>query len=279
MYLVDFVFLSPIPMSRPTFTLTDDQARRLSVATAVLSERLPLDRHDHRPFISGFLRAVYDVTGRTFSPSIYRRLLAAYASERSPSTTTLALEKKLLEQELARESAATAPPAVNAALPASLDDVAAAVRRGMAEYLPLFAEQSAARAPEQQEAHLTYLVARLAESEDANAGAKANAARLAAQLREALGAAAIHQEQLAIAQAALAAQAAASAKMAEELTEMRKFTLMSIEGARGETRELKDVCRQLRADLAMRDNELDALRRLGYRQAVAATPNLPGNTR
>lgn len=266
-------------MSRPPFTLSDDQARRLGPATAILCEQFPVDRHGHRPFVAGFVRAVFDVTGRTFSPAIYRRLLSAYAAGRSPSTTTLALEKKLLEQELAREAPAAAPLPAGTALPARAEDTAAAVRQVMAEYLPLFAGQTAARAPEQQEAHFAYLVARLAESENANAGAKANAARLAAQLREALGAAAIHQEQLAIAQAALAAQAAACAKMAEELTEMRKFTLMSIEGARGETRDLKEVCRQLRADLAMRDNELDALRRLGYRQAVSATPNSPGSTR
>jgi hypothetical protein len=53
---------------------------------------------------------------------------------------------------------------------------------------------------------------------------------------------------------------------------------MSIEGARGETRDIKDVCKQLRADLSMRDNELDALRRLGYRQAVESGHS-KGNTR
>jgi hypothetical protein len=265
-------------MSRPPFTLTDDQARRLVGATAILSERFPLDRRGHRPFVGGFMRSVYEVTGRVFSPSIYRRLLAAYARERSPSTTTLALEKKLLEQELERENTALARTDTDGAPPRALEDIVAAVRRVMAEYVPLFIEQQDARAPEQQEAHFGYLVARLAESENANADTRASAARLAAQLQEALGAAAIHQEQLAIAQAALAAQAAAVANMAIELAEMRKFTLMSIEGARGETRDIKDVCKQLRADLSMRDNELDALRRLGYRQAVESGHS-KGNTR
>ncbi|MES2323877.1 MAG: hypothetical protein V4633_16585 [Pseudomonadota bacterium] len=266
-------------MSRPPFILSDDQARRLGPATVLLCEQFPVDRHGHRPFVAGFVRAVFDVTGRTFSPSIYRRLLSAYAAGRSPSTTTLALEKKLLEQELAKEALAAAPLPPNTALPACVEDTAAAVRQVMAEYLPLFAEHAAARAPEQQDAHFAYLVGRLAESENANAGAKAVAAREAAELQAALGAASILQDQLAIAQAALAEHAGAAARMADEMAEMRKFTLMSIEGARGETRDLKEVCRQLRADLAMRDNELDALRRLGYRQAVSATPNSPGSTR
>lgn len=265
-------------MSRPPFTLSDDQARRLGPVTAVLCEQFPVDRHGHRPFVAGFVRAVFDVTGRTFSPSIYRRLLSAYAPDRSPSTTTLALEKKLLEQELARGALAAAPLPPSTALPAA-EDTAAAVRQVMVEYLPLFAGQMAVREPEQQEAHFAYLVGRLAESENANAGARARAARLAAELQAALGATCILQEQLAIAQAALAEHAGAAARLAEEMAEMRKFTLMSIEGARGETRDLKEVCRQLRADLAMRDNELDALRRLGYRQAVSATPNSPGSTR
>jgi DNA-binding LytR/AlgR family response regulator len=40
------------------------------------------------------------ITGKTYSPSIYRRLLSAYAPERKPSTTTLAIEKERFVKEL-----------------------------------------------------------------------------------------------------------------------------------------------------------------------------------
>lgn len=267
-------------MSRPPFALTDDQARRMVLASAALREQFPVDRHDHRPFVAGFLRVVHQVCGRTFSPSIYRRLLAAYAPDRSPSTTTLAIEKKLLEEKLARERPSDEPVSPQMAVcdAAGFALVSAAVRQVMDDYTPLLEQLAAARAPEQQDAHFAYLVARLADSESANASAQAGAARLSAQLQEALGAASIYREQLAEAQGALTRQAAAVAKMADELADMRKFTLMAIEGARGETRDMKEVCRQLQTDLDRRDHELDTLRRQGYRQAVAASPPPPAGT-
>jgi hypothetical protein len=62
-----------------------------------------LDRRDYRPFALGFVRAVHAATGATYGPGTYRNLLAAYAPQRRPSTSTLAQEKAALLDELERE--------------------------------------------------------------------------------------------------------------------------------------------------------------------------------
>ena len=96
-------------MSRPPFSLTDDQARELLQRVAPLLDRFPLDPRDHRPFLRAFIRVVHDVTHKLYGPDIYRRLLRAYAPGRSPSTSTIATERSDLERELAAAVPAAAP--------------------------------------------------------------------------------------------------------------------------------------------------------------------------
>jgi hypothetical protein len=96
-------------VSRPPFSLTDDQARDLLQGVAPLLERYPLDPRDHRPFLRAFLRVVHSVTGKLYGPDIYRRLLRAYAPGRNPSTSTIASERDDLERELAAVVPAGAP--------------------------------------------------------------------------------------------------------------------------------------------------------------------------
>lgn len=84
------------PMARAPFSLSDDQARQLAICVATLQATYPYDGRNHRPFVRGFMRAVQEVTAHLYSPAIYQRLLSAFASERRPSTATLAAEKQVL---------------------------------------------------------------------------------------------------------------------------------------------------------------------------------------
>ena len=95
-------------MSRPPFSLSDDQACDLVQRVTPLLDRYPVDPRDHRPFLRAFIRVVHDLTGKLYGPDIYRRLLRAYAPGRNPSTPTIASERDALERELV--NAAGAPP-------------------------------------------------------------------------------------------------------------------------------------------------------------------------
>ncbi len=53
-------------MSRPAFSLTDAQARALSLRTAELQALFPLDPRNHRSFVRAFLRAVQEITGNFY---------------------------------------------------------------------------------------------------------------------------------------------------------------------------------------------------------------------
>lgn len=269
-------------MSRPAFKLSDDQGRQLVAAILPLQVRHPIDARSHRPFLADFLRAVFDVTGKTHSPAIYRRLLGAYAPGRNPSTNTIVLEKNALEQELAQSTVNRAVDHTELGDESgswSPSDIKAAVRQALEPYLQLLAQQASENAPVQHDAYYTYMAGRLSESDAALADARTTAARLAADLQEARATIEHYQSHLAVAESAFEKQMIAQSKVADELADMRKFAMMSIEGARGEARELRDQVRQVQLDLKRRDNELDALRRAGYHQAVANTSNPPAGTR
>ncbi len=92
-------------MSRPAFLpLPDAQVSLLVRELQPLLDLYSAEAPSHRPFVREFIAAVYKATGRTFSPVIYRKLLAAHAPRRCPSTETLASEKKVFEQALSNEA-------------------------------------------------------------------------------------------------------------------------------------------------------------------------------
>jgi hypothetical protein len=86
--------------SRPSFSLSDDKARRLVRELGSIEEHCPVNPRDHRRFVREFIRVIHKITGKTYSPAIYRRLLSAYAPARKPSTVTLSLEKERFVKEL-----------------------------------------------------------------------------------------------------------------------------------------------------------------------------------
>jgi signal transduction histidine kinase len=246
-------------MSRPPFSLTDDQARELMQRVFPLLERYPVDPRDHRPFLRAFLRVVHAVTGKLYGPDIYRRLLRAYAPGRSPSTSTIATERSDFERELTTAVPAAAPPPGTAFfLPATAPAPDASVIRAVfAEHLPQFARLAAQAGRDTQ---VEYLQARLREAERATADAKAAAARLAAELQEQTGRAALLARELETSQATLAAQRQVVGSLTEELKGQRQFAMQAIEMARGESRLIKERVAELQAKNDRLETMVDQLR-------------------
>lgn len=248
-------------MSRPPFSLTDDQARDLVQGVAPLLERYPVDPRDHRPFLRAFLRVVHAVTGKLYGPDVYRRLLRAYAPGRSPSTSTIATERADFERELAAAVPAAAPSPGGPAffLPSGSAPApdASVLRAVFAEQLPLFARLAAQAGRDTQ---VEYLNARLRDAERATSELKAAAARLAAELQEQTGRAALLARELEASQAALAAQRQVVSSLTEESKGQRQFAMAAIEMARGESRLVKERVAELQVKNDRLETMIDQLR-------------------
>ncbi|MFC5510102.1 hypothetical protein ACFPOU_03040 [Massilia jejuensis] len=248
-------------MSRPPFSLTDDQARDLLQGVAPLLERYPVDPRDHRPFLRAFMRVVHSVTGKLYGPDIYRRLLRAYAPGRSPSTSTIATERSDLERELAAAVPTTAPSSAGPALYLAAANVPALdlslIRTAFAEQLPQFARMAVQASRDTQ---VEYLQARLRDVERSTADAKAAAARLAAELQEQTGRATLLAQELEASQAALAQQQQVVGSLTEELKGQRYFAMQAIEMGRGETRLVKERVAELQAKNDRLETMIDHLR-------------------
>lgn len=277
-------------MSRQPFSLTDDQAAKLLATLRPIAERHPVDTPSNRPFIRDFIRAVYQATGRTFSPAIYRRLLHVYAPDRRPSTTTLSIEKEFVEQELANASltpaaSAGATPSAQAPVheyvPAGLGDMAVLIRKAVDDALNRHVNLANDRwAGEQQmaQAHVADLSARLSASERALSDTRARAAHVAAELRFAQEAAARYQAQLEAAERAAQAlhetHTLALDRIAAELDEIRKFAMRSIDDVRGETRAERD--RRVHAEELLKTNQkmTELFRQMAYQRGGAIPAEL-----
>lgn len=264
-------------MTRPPFKLQDDEARVLVARMALIESSHPLDQRDHRPFVRAFLRAVYEATGKTFSPAIYRRLLSAYAPERRPSTSTLAIEKErlcdelLLERDGATEAATLDAPrlgeAIRAAIVEAIGGRTAPTRQPVAS----------AAGPD-----TAFWRERAAETEQALADTRAHAARLAGELLAAQASAEILAAELAAARHTLNRQAESIAKLAVEAEESRRFTMRAIDDARGETRSWRERCQVIEAQAAAKAREdnilLETFRQLAYQRGAAIPPVLRKGT-
>ena len=245
-------------MSRPPFSLTDDQARELVQRVTPLLDRFPIDPRDHRPFLRAFLRAVHAVTNKLYGPDIYRRLLRAYAPGRNPSTPTIASERDALERELATVPPAAAPLTGPApfALAAPATD-ASLIRSIFTESLPQFARLAAQAGRDTQ---VDYLNARLREAERATSDAKAQAARLAGELQAQVARADLLARELSASQAALSQQRETVASLTEELKGQRLFAMQSIDSARAEMRMSKDRTAELQSKIDRLEMTIDQLR-------------------
>lgn len=245
-------------MSRPPFSLTDDQARNLVQRVTPLLDRFPVDPRDHRPFLRAFIHAVYGVTNKLYGPDIYRRLLRAYAPGRNPSTPTITSERDALERELAAIAPTAAPTAGPVPFSASgpAPD-AALIRTIFTESMPQFARLAAQAGRDTQ---VDYLNARLREAERATADAKAQAARLAGELQAQAARADLLARELEASQAALSQQWQAVANLTEELKGQRLFAMQSIEMGRAEMRMSKDRTAELQSKIDRLETTIDQLR-------------------
>jgi len=262
-------------VGRTPFQMTDEQAGKLGMLVAPLRDQYPPGGPSNRPFVHEFIKAVHAATGRTFSPAIYRRLLDAYAPDRKPSTSTLALEKESVERELAAQVAspsfAAAAPALNTAPPAG--DIADLVKRAVEDALArqLGSLGNAARSDQQMaQAHIADLSSRLSASDRSLAEVRGQAARLAAELkmateREADMRARL-QEAEAAAKAQLEAQHAALQGVTAELAEIRKFAMRSIDDVRGETRTERERRVQLEELLKRNERLMETFRQIAYQR-------------
>jgi hypothetical protein len=246
-------------MSRPPFSLTDDQARELVQRVVPLLDCYPLDPRDHRPFLRAFMRAVHEVTNKLYGPDIYRRLLRAYAPGRNPSTSTIAIEKDALERELAAATPALAPlPAGPFLQPGTAPTPDLSLIRAMfAESMPQFARIAAQAG---RDAQVDYLNGRLREAERATSDARAQAARLAGELQAQTARADLLSRELAASQAALAQQQQTLAGLTEEQKGQRLFAMQSIEMGRGETRLAKERAAELQSKVDRLEMTIDQLR-------------------
>lgn len=263
-------------MTRPPFRLSDDEARILVARLQAINDMHPLNPRDHRPFVSAFIRAVYEATHKTFSPAIYRRLLAAYAPERRPSTSTLAIEKELFSDELALERAGAAEVAASDA-PRLAALIRAAVADAVGDGLATRAYNNAGGGGG-ADADGAFWRDRLAEVEAALAEAQASAARLAGELLAARAVADSASTELAAARQALERQGGQLAKLTDEVEESRRFAMRAIDDARGETRLWRDRCAAIEAKAASQAREdqllLETFRQLAYQRGAAIPPVL-----
>lgn len=247
-------------MSRPPFSLSDDQARNLVQRVTPLLDRFPVDPRDHRPFLRAFIRSVHDVTGKLYGPDIYRRLLRAYAPGRSPSTSTIASERDAFEREIsvARPPGQTAPADSALTRPTELAPAEwSQLRTIFDEYLPQFARLAAQAG---RDAQVEYLQARLRDTEQAVADARAHAARLASELQAQTARADLLALELDAGKAALTHQQAMVGSLADELKGQRLFAMQSIEMGRAETRMAKDRAVELQGKIDRLETMVDQLR-------------------
>nr|WP_315219912.1 hypothetical protein [uncultured Duganella sp.] len=270
MYLTLIAFDTVMP--RPAFALTDDQARALARHVAALQTAHPLDPRNHRPFVRAFLRAVRDATGQLYSPAIYHRLLAAFAPERRPSTSTLAAEKQALAGE------AGSP--VKLAESGTADDAPVAPRSIDVEQLRQVVGDAIdaamvrfARSAFGNGGQLAFYEARLRETEQQLLEVREQAARLATDLALARQLAEHHKQEGRRTGAALALQVDAVVKLTAEVTDMRKFALQAIDEARGEARVWKERSVVLESQRQMDARLLETFRQEAYR-AGAAIPDV-----
>ena len=258
-------------MTRPIFQPSDDEARILISRLRSINVDHPLNPRDHGPFVRAFVRAVYEATGKTFSPVIYRRLLDAYAPERRPSTSTLERAKQSLSDELALEREGAAEVAS-----ADAPHLAALIRDAVLEAFgthPLHPPHVVgANASASAGTDVAFWRERAAEAERALADVQGQAARLAGELLAARAACDAMAAELAAARGQLTEQTEQIGKLAAEFEQARLFSMRAIDDARGETRVWRERCASVEAQAKARAREdnilLETFRQLAYQRGA-----------
>jgi hypothetical protein len=264
-------------MARPSFSLSDDEARQLVRELGGIEARCPVNPRDHRRYVREFIRLIHKITGKTYSPAIYRRLLSAYAPQRKPSTATLALEKERFVKELeatpaAINEGATTVPSVHGG------NLLSEIRQALEDLAGLRTPGGASQVDSYLQAQCDFLQQRLSHSEKQLAVANECVHQVEVQ-RKVLAAQALHdREQIDSLRAAGAAMTAQLAKMSVAIDDARQFALLAIDEARGETRAWKERCAAAEAQYKEQVSLTETFRRLAYRQGADIPPALERKT-
>jgi hypothetical protein len=260
-------------MARPLFSLSDDEARHLVREMGGIEARCPVNPRDHRRYVREFIRVIHKITGSTYSPAIYRRLLAAYAPARKPSTSTLALEKERFVKEL-EASPAMINTEQHPAPAGHGGHLLAEIRQALEDLAADRSPGGAAHADSYLKAQCDFLQQRLSHSEKRHAEAKDFAYQVEVQ-RQVLAAQALRdREQIDSLRAANASMTGELAKLSASIDDARQFALLAIDEARGETRAWKERCAAAEAQYKEQVSLTETFRRLAYRQGADIPPAL-----
>jgi hypothetical protein len=260
-------------MARPSFSLTDDEARQLVRELGEIEARCPVNPRDHRRYVREFIRLIHKITDRTYSPAIYRRLLSAYAPTRKPSTSTLALEKERFVKEL--EAAPTTTAADSTSAPGSHGgNLLAEIRQVLGDLASYRPAANTAHADSYLQAQCNFLQQRLSHSEKQLAASKDAVHQVEAQRQVLEAHAARDREEIELLRTTSAAMPAELAKLAAAIDDSRQFALLAIDEARGETRAWKERCIAAEAQFKDQVSMTETFRRLAYRQGADIPPAL-----
>lgn len=263
-------------MPRPPFQLTDQQASEIARGVADLEARIPLDVRSHRPFVRAFIDLIRDATGNLYSPTIYRRLLDAYAPARRPSMTTLAAERERAGRVAVKSAAVTdgsAGPAAIAAF-ASPDDLAD-LRDIVADAI----EEKLARVVKTveyvQNAQLEFYQHQLEQTEQEVQALRARLATMGAELAAARQSAEQYRVEAQAERETVGRHLQTIEQLSKDADEMRKFALMGIDDARAEARQWKERCAQLEVLRHKDAQAMDTMRRAAFNAASSPTTRPP----
>jgi polyhydroxyalkanoate synthesis regulator phasin len=256
-------------MARPPFALTDDQARDIARGVTDLDARFPLDSRSHRPFVRAFIALIRDVTGKLYSPTIYRRLLDAYAPARRPSTETLAVERAYADK-LADRRVTVGESATEAAFK-SPDDLTFAIQDAVTEALDHHLLGMQRMTEQVNAAQLEFYQHQLSQVEAGLAQLRSQLSAMNAELAAARQAADQYKAEAEATRAVLSKNVETIEALTRSSDGARTFALMAIEEARGETRIWKERFAELQIERQKDAQLLDSMRR----QAFANPPKFP----
>lgn len=252
-------------MPRPTFALSDDEARQIVAGVNVIEQRHPLNSTNHKPFLRAFLKLVYEVTGRTLSPLVYRRLLNAFAPGRTPSTTTIAFEKDRLVDELEREQRNLRAGEAGSDRPYRQADFDMEALQASIMQLLRQGKNSTDAYLQQQ---CTFLQQRLSATERELVEAKSLASELTAAQAAARQQAKRDQEEIESLRTSNLQLTKEISNLATIVEESRRFALMAIEESRAETRTWKARWQHAESQVKEQEATTEVFRRLAYRQGA-----------
>jgi len=262
-------------MPRPPFSLTDQQAGDIARGVAELEARIPFDARSHRPFVRAFIELIRDATGNLYSPTIYRRLLDAYAPTRRPSMTTLEAERARAGRVAPRSMSTSTGDGLPATATLASRDELDNLRDIVADAI----EDKLARVVQTveyvQNAQLEFYQHQLEQAEQEVQALRARLATMGAELAAARQSAEQYRAEAQAGRETVERHLQSIEQLSKSADEMRKFALMGIDDARAETRQWKERCAQLEVLRHKDAQAMDTMRRAAFNAATSPSTRPP----